>query len=234
MRDFVPGLTVKHRPSVRRASTTASIQNQCGPIFERESRHPLIVRIVQIPTTPSLPVGLAPTCPYDLAARFVYFCFQLTPAQQEESLVIESLLRLDLLRLRRSLCFPLLFEELIELFVERRNFGQSLQASISETNDALRGRWYIRFPSDETCQFGGAKFSARSTMRKCCDGRIRSTRPFAPIIHNPLGSTLARSSSACRSNTGSVWDRTSNLRISSSSKLTCPSSTPVQPRGSQA
>ena len=79
----------------RTSRTGASIEHQGRPLFKTEAGQSVVLRIVNVPATTDRPVATASASPNGAPALLVNRGFELTPAQDKLSLIVNPLFSFD-------------------------------------------------------------------------------------------------------------------------------------------
>lgn len=182
MCDPVPGLVMAHRDRKRLSAPRRSIEHHRGPAFERESGQSRIVRVVQVPTSADLPIGVGASMAYGFTAGLVDGSLQLAPAQEEVGPIVEGLVDADTVRFRARKSSPSCLEELVDPRVESIQPRQVLHRRARRRLAAVKGTSSSRARKAAMCQRGSSKNSDLSLITKCPIEPVRSSRPFEPMI----------------------------------------------------
>lgn len=165
MGNLVPHRVIRHHRCPRAAPSPIPIKDDRHSPVEWQPGKPRIVRIIEVETSPHLPIPVGAPSHDGGTARLVDFCFKLAPAKDKIRLIIEELLLIDpmspglVANCQGDL--EVAVEAAINFFVRCDNLGKRPHAARSASNCPLsNGLEVWRSVAAAICQFGGSNVFA--------------------------------------------------------------------------
>ena len=137
MGDLIADAVMLDGQCIRTAASGLSIENKACSVLKCQTGEAWIVRIVQVPSPSHVPGRIAATAPDGITTTEVDLGFQLSPAKEETSWIIEDLTRDGVWR---SGCKRLV-ELLVAIGVDRENAPDVFHERVSTKLACVRGCW---------------------------------------------------------------------------------------------